>query len=214
MLDINDNNWIERIPCSVRDILVARQLLTKYTKHCLKKPIVIPLSRKIFKKPRHRPDSMCQLPPKKPNIEEKKPKSQTIFWRQLPLIKAKFVKFGVKKANLATLPSYCCQQSAFFVTVAVTRGHFLCGVERVKRFVNVHLHCIVSNLKRISIVDVALPGKICADTHVRAAYNQGPFTIKNSFHFLLTFPSNALCLPFATIYQTNSSPSLCLCADQ
>jgi len=28
-------------------------------------------------------------------------------------------------------------------------GHF-CGVERVKRFVNVHLHCIVSNLKRIS----------------------------------------------------------------
>jgi len=29
-------------------------------------------------------------------------------------------------------------------------GHFLCGVERLKRFVNVHLHCIVSNLKRIS----------------------------------------------------------------
>jgi len=24
------------------------------------------------------------------------------------------------------------------------------GVERVKRFVNVHLHCIISNLKRIS----------------------------------------------------------------
>jgi len=24
------------------------------------------------------------------------------------------------------------------------------GVERVKRFVNVHLHCIVSNLKKIS----------------------------------------------------------------
>ena len=134
MLDINDNNWIERIPCSVRDILVARQLLTKYTKHCLKKPIVIPLSRKIFKKPRHRPDSMCQLPPKKPNIEEKKPKSQTIFWRQLPLIKAKFVKFGFKKANLATLPSYCCQQSAFFVTVAVTRGAFSLRCWKSKAF--------------------------------------------------------------------------------
>jgi len=26
------------------------------------------------------------------------------------------------------------------------------GVERVKRFVNVHLHCIVNNLKRISKV--------------------------------------------------------------
>jgi len=29
-------------------------------------------------------------------------------------------------------------------------GHFLCGVETVKRFVNVHLHCNVSNLKNIS----------------------------------------------------------------
>ena len=28
--------------------------------------------------------------------------------------------------------------------------HFLCGVETVKRFVNVHLHCNVSNLKIIS----------------------------------------------------------------
>jgi len=29
-------------------------------------------------------------------------------------------------------------------------GHFLCGVETAKRFVNVHLHCNVSNLKNIS----------------------------------------------------------------
>jgi len=29
-------------------------------------------------------------------------------------------------------------------------GHFLCGVETVKRFVNVHLQCNVSNLKNIS----------------------------------------------------------------
>jgi len=27
-------------------------------------------------------------------------------------------------------------------------GLFVCAVERAKRFVNVHLHCIVSNLKR------------------------------------------------------------------
>jgi len=27
-------------------------------------------------------------------------------------------------------------------------GHFLCGVESVKRFVSVHVHCIVINLKR------------------------------------------------------------------
>jgi len=30
-------------------------------------------------------------------------------------------------------------------------------VERVKRFVNVHLHCIVSNLKRISKVSTLFP---------------------------------------------------------
>jgi len=29
-------------------------------------------------------------------------------------------------------------------------GRFLCDVERVKRFVNVHLHCIISNLKIIN----------------------------------------------------------------
>ena len=29
-------------------------------------------------------------------------------------------------------------------------GQFLCGAERVMRFVYVNLHCIVSNLKRIS----------------------------------------------------------------
>ena len=29
-------------------------------------------------------------------------------------------------------------------------GHFAFALERVKGFVNVHLHCIVSNLKRIS----------------------------------------------------------------
>jgi len=29
-------------------------------------------------------------------------------------------------------------------------GHSLCGVETAKRFVNVHLYCSVSNLKRIS----------------------------------------------------------------
>jgi len=39
-------------------------------------------------------------------------------------------------------------------------------VERVKRFVHVHLHCIVSNLKRISkISTLPPPGKISADAH-------------------------------------------------
>jgi len=42
---------------------------------------------------------------KKTNIEEKKPKSQAFFLTPTTSKKAKFVKFGVKKANLATLVS-------------------------------------------------------------------------------------------------------------
>jgi len=41
------------------------------------------------------------------------------------------------------------------------------GVARAMRFVNVHLHCTVSNLKSISkFLTLPSPGKISADTHV------------------------------------------------
>ena len=36
-------------------------------------------------------------------------------------------------------------------------GHFHCGVERVNSFVNVHLHCNVSNLKKISKMSTLRP---------------------------------------------------------
>jgi len=36
-------------------------------------------------------------------------------------------------------------------------GHYLWGVERAKRFVNVHLHCIVSSLKKISKLSMLPP---------------------------------------------------------
>ena len=35
---------------------------------------------------------------------------------------------------------------AFFCDCCRNMGHFLCSVERIKRFVNVHLQCIVSNV--------------------------------------------------------------------
>jgi len=38
---------------------------------------------------------------------------------------------------------------AHFCDCCHCMGHFLCGVERVKCFVNIHLHCIYSNLKRV-----------------------------------------------------------------
>jgi len=45
-------------------------------------------------------------------------------------------------------------------------GHFRCGVESENRYVNVHLYCNVSNLKKMSkMCDVAPPGKISADAH-------------------------------------------------
>jgi len=43
-------------------------------------------------------------------------------------------------------------------------GHNLWGVERVSHFVNVHLHCIVSNSKKISKMSMLHPpGKVFAD---------------------------------------------------
>jgi len=36
-------------------------------------------------------------------------------------------------------------------------GRYLWGVETVKRFVNVHFHCIVSNLKRTSKLSMLPP---------------------------------------------------------
>jgi len=39
-------------------------------------------------------------------------------------------------------------------------GHFLCGVETLKRFVKIYLHCNVSNLKNISKMStLSPPGK-------------------------------------------------------
>jgi len=57
---------------------------------------------------------------------------------------------------------YCCQRSAF----AATWGILFVVIERLKRFVNVHLHCIVSNLKTKSKMST-LPttANISADAH-------------------------------------------------
>jgi len=38
-------------------------------------------------------------------------------------------------------------------------GNFLCGVETGQRFVNVHLHCNVSNLRIISKMSTFSPWK-------------------------------------------------------
>jgi len=70
---------------------------------------------------------------------------EMLFYKEVPCFENLRLAYCVNKRNI---PDYCCQRSAFFMTVALIRGIFG-GVARVKRFVNVHLHCIVSNLKRI-----------------------------------------------------------------
>jgi len=61
-----------------------------------------------------------------------------------------------------------CAPLAPLVTTLRSRGNFRYGVERAKRFVNVHWHCILSNMERImKISSLPPPGKVSAD--VRAS---------------------------------------------
>jgi len=43
------------------------------------------------------------------------------------------------------IPGYCCQRNVFCGYYRNMR-HFLCSVERIKRFLNLHLYCIDSNV--------------------------------------------------------------------
>jgi len=72
----------------------------KYTKHCLKSLITI--FSKIFKNSEHQSDNICQLPPKKQILKRNSQKPNN-FLTPSASKKAAFVKFSVKKANLATL---------------------------------------------------------------------------------------------------------------
>jgi len=60
----------------------------------------------------------------------------------------------------------------------INTGHYLRGKEREKRFVNVHLQCIVSNLKnmrKMSMLEKILltpPGKVFANAMVLSISQQ------------------------------------------
>jgi len=50
-------------------------------------------------------------------------------------------------------------------------GHFLCGIEMAKSYVNAHLHCIVSSLKRASKMStLPINGKISVNAHACVVY--------------------------------------------
>ena len=62
----------------------------------------------------------------------------------MPCVENLQIAFCVNCRN-TNIPGYCCQRRLFCDCYRNMR-HFLCSVERIKRFVNVHLHCIVSNV--------------------------------------------------------------------
>jgi len=102
--------------------------LWENTSSTVEKSLVTLLS-KIFKKPRYQSDCKCQLPPKSQILKRKAKKPNNYYlWPQLPLKKAKFFKFGVKKDNLATLCKIPCpctyglqRSSAFLLLRSVVR---------------------------------------------------------------------------------------------
>jgi len=64
---------------------------------------------------------------------------------------------------------------AFFCDCYRNMGHFLCSVERMKRFVNVHLYCIVSNVP---------------SEWANTPENQNCCAVKSHYRVLATFQSN------------------------
>jgi len=60
----------------------------------------------------------------------------------------KICRYYFVTSTYRNILGYSCQRSAFFVTIAVKWS---------KRFVNVRIHCIVSNLKIISKISTLLP---------------------------------------------------------
>jgi len=65
-------------------------------------------------------------------------KRNALCWKSADSLLCKFVVILIYLATAAN--------KAFFCDCYRNMGYFLCSVERIKSFVNVHLHCIVSNV--------------------------------------------------------------------
>ena len=96
-----------------------------------------------------------------------------LTWKEMPCVENLQIAYSVSCHN-TNIPGYCCQRSVFCDCYR-NMGHFLCNVERIKRFVNVHLHCIVRNV----------PAE-CANTQD----HQNRCAVKSHSRALATFQSN------------------------
>jgi len=97
----------------------------------------------------------------------------TLAWKEIPCVENLQIGYWVNCRN-TNISGYCCQRSVFGDCYRNMR-HFLCSVERIKRFVNVHLHCIVSSV----------PSE-CANTQD----HQNCSAVKSHSRALATFQSN------------------------
>ena len=94
--------------------------------------------------------------------------ANVLYWRKYLWYFWNFMALPtvVWRPHRDSAPGELCPPCLPLVTSLRSRGHFRYGVERAKRFVNVHLHCIVSNMERIrKISSLTPPGKVSADTH-------------------------------------------------
>jgi len=68
------------------------------------------------------------------------------IWKEMPCVKCLQIGYCVNFRIVILIYLVIATNEAFFCDCYRNTGHFLCSVERIKRFVNVHLHCIVSNV--------------------------------------------------------------------
>jgi len=67
-----------------------------------------------------------------------------LTWKEMPCVENLQIAHYVNCRN-TNISGYFCQRNGFCDCYR-NMWHFVCSVERIKRFLNVHLHCIVSNV--------------------------------------------------------------------
>ena len=78
--------------------------------------------------------------------------------------------------------------------------YFLCGAERVKPYVNAHLHCIISSLKLASEMStLPINGKLSLNTYACVVY---VYNVTSALHCVI---NNHLCVIRVSFVATSRS---------
>ena len=68
-----------------------------------------------------------------------------LTWTETPCVENLLIAYCANCRN-TNISRYCCQWSVYCDCYR-NMEHFLCSIDRIKSFVNVHFHCIVSNVR-------------------------------------------------------------------